>query len=615
MVRVVRRLTRGLTTPAEKANAVLRFVQDDVRYLAILFGESSYRPFPPDQVLRRRFGDCKDKSLLLVALLQQLGIKAEVALVHTAWKGHVRDLLPSPLAFDHAIFHVELPPRLESMPEMGGGSASDLPDRDGIKARAGNGFSLASAEAEFAPRQLWLDATATLQGGSFTHRFHGNFGCALVLAPGVTALQTIAPETAHDNEVAVRETYTVGSMSRPVRLDVVTTYRGGVADFYRLYRQLVSPTQNIRQLTGYLARFYPKVHAEGPVTWTDDRQTDVLTARSHFVLPEFWTVDQSGQNRVAAIGGWPILERLPRPQTVDRTAPFALAYPQRVIDDIDVRLPKAWAWKPEQGAINDDTFRFTYYSALQQRTGRIRYAWTTEADAVPADRIQSWIRKLTSVRERLGFGLTQNIRLAAALKQAGVVWPVLATLLLGGAAGLGLGLGLYRRWRRPRGADDEPPPIPVGSRTGIGGWLVVVALGVTFRPLANAYGLWPCLRLIDAHATWVARTDPASALHVSGFSALVLAEAFAGAAFLAWSGVLVVQFYRCKASLPRALATYLIVVAAWTVAHAAWYGGYPLATAKGMATNSSAVLGAIAVAAVWVPYLCFSRRVKATFVR
>ena len=48
----------------------LRMIQDNIRYASISTGPGSYRPHPSDLVLERNFGDCKDKSLLLVNLLR-----------------------------------------------------------------------------------------------------------------------------------------------------------------------------------------------------------------------------------------------------------------------------------------------------------------------------------------------------------------------------------------------------------------------------------------------------------------------------------------------------------------------------------------------------------------
>src|SRR5208282_5268181 len=63
---------------------VLQFVQDEVRYFAIEIGASSEKPADPSAVFSRRFGDCKDKSLLFVTILRALGIEAYPVLVNAA---------------------------------------------------------------------------------------------------------------------------------------------------------------------------------------------------------------------------------------------------------------------------------------------------------------------------------------------------------------------------------------------------------------------------------------------------------------------------------------------------------------------------------------------------
>jgi hypothetical protein len=53
-----------------------------LRYVAVELGVGAFRPRTPEQVWRQRFGDCKDKANLLVAVLAKLGIPAEFALVN-----------------------------------------------------------------------------------------------------------------------------------------------------------------------------------------------------------------------------------------------------------------------------------------------------------------------------------------------------------------------------------------------------------------------------------------------------------------------------------------------------------------------------------------------------
>ena len=51
-------------------------MQDEVRYLGLENGISAYKPSSPNKVYNQRFGDCKDKSLLLVTMLNQMNIEA-----------------------------------------------------------------------------------------------------------------------------------------------------------------------------------------------------------------------------------------------------------------------------------------------------------------------------------------------------------------------------------------------------------------------------------------------------------------------------------------------------------------------------------------------------------
>src|SRR5207248_3294814 len=97
------RLAReGADEPA-RALPALRFVQDDVRYLGIEIGPSSHRPHPPAAVLDQRFGDCKDKSLLLVTLLRALGVEAWPVLLHTSLGRALDEWLPTAVAFNHVV--------------------------------------------------------------------------------------------------------------------------------------------------------------------------------------------------------------------------------------------------------------------------------------------------------------------------------------------------------------------------------------------------------------------------------------------------------------------------------------------------------------------------------
>jgi transglutaminase-like putative cysteine protease len=76
-------ITQACTTPVEKVKAIYRWVQDKIKYVAIEDGDNGFVPQDATTVIARRYGDCKDKSSLITALLQSVGEKASLACLGT----------------------------------------------------------------------------------------------------------------------------------------------------------------------------------------------------------------------------------------------------------------------------------------------------------------------------------------------------------------------------------------------------------------------------------------------------------------------------------------------------------------------------------------------------
>ncbi|HXU30317.1 MAG TPA: DUF3857 domain-containing protein, partial [Thermoanaerobaculia bacterium] len=112
--RVVRALGPTATKQAKLA-ALARYAQRDVRYVAIEVGVGGYKPHAPAEAIGKKYGDCKDKAVLLVDLLAAAGIEAYPVLIRLDRFGRIDRDFPSPFDFNHAIVAVpvtglDLPP-------------------------------------------------------------------------------------------------------------------------------------------------------------------------------------------------------------------------------------------------------------------------------------------------------------------------------------------------------------------------------------------------------------------------------------------------------------------------------------------------------------------------
>ena len=134
-----------------------------MRYTGIEFGQAKLQPQPPSEVLKRHYGDCKDKASLLVSMLRASGIPADLALLNAGPGKDVTPDLPGMNQFDHAIVYVP--------PTSAGGHG------------------------------LWIDATAEFtRVGDLPYGDQGRL--ALVIEQGAKEL-TLTPEARPEDSVLV----------------------------------------------------------------------------------------------------------------------------------------------------------------------------------------------------------------------------------------------------------------------------------------------------------------------------------------------------------------------------------------------------------------------------
>lgn len=115
----------------ETVNLFLARLGEDVRYTGVELGEGSLIPRKPAETLKRRFGDCKDKAVLLTAMLRASDIPAYVALLN-AGEGDkdVEEALPGLGTFNHAIVVVPGTPPVWIDPTDRFARAGELPVAD-----------------------------------------------------------------------------------------------------------------------------------------------------------------------------------------------------------------------------------------------------------------------------------------------------------------------------------------------------------------------------------------------------------------------------------------------------------------------------------------------------
>lgn len=94
-------------TNKQKVQTVFNFMQKNIRYIGAHVNRGGYRPHAASEVLEQAYGDCKDQSVLIIALLKQAGIDAFPAMINTYPGAKLNEKLPA-LNFNHMITYVPL---------------------------------------------------------------------------------------------------------------------------------------------------------------------------------------------------------------------------------------------------------------------------------------------------------------------------------------------------------------------------------------------------------------------------------------------------------------------------------------------------------------------------
>lgn len=150
---------------------------------------------------------------------------------------------------------------------------------------------------------------------------------------------------------------------------------------------------------------------------------------------------------------------------------------------------------------------------------------------------------------------------------------------------------------------------------GIGGWLILVAIGIVMGPIVLLVTTLPLLFDLLAIENWNVLTNPNSKSYIPYFVELVTGEMLANALMFIASLWLAVLFFTKHRWFARVYIVYVLVSALILVIDTYLVSivlpDMPIwdeETVRGFFRSAIAIC-------IWVPYMLVSRRVKNTFIR
>lgn len=317
----IARIRAATPDPKARAALALQLVEDKVRYVFLAMNNGGYVPADADQTWSRRYGDCKGKSVLLLALLHGLGIEARPVVVNTTAGDGMDARLPMAQAFEHVL-----------------------------------------VEATIGGHTYWLDGTR-LGDRSLDHLHVPYYHWGLPLEPqGAELVQMVpAPLTSPLSETAISVDARTG-VARPVPFHVDAALHDYTAVMMQQRLADLTPPQLDAGLRAFWSRQYDFVTIKSvAATYDEKNEVERLTMDGTARLE--WS---GGQYAPVGLGvGYDAdFERQPGPH---QDAPYAVPYPIYDSNTVTIKLPNGGQGFSVSGTDIDKTLAGIEY----QRHARI----------------------------------------------------------------------------------------------------------------------------------------------------------------------------------------------------------------------------------------------------
>ena len=407
--------------------AIVDIVQNEVRYMGVEIGTYSQKANSPEKVYNQRYGDCKDKALLLVSMLRSVGIKADMAYVNTIKRKHIEEDYPSPNSFNHSI-----------------------------------------AVAHLYNKDIWVDATHSNQGGSGINIYCPDYGSAMVLHPPSNNL-TIIPQQ-NQGKIQYFEDYETNDLAKPVSFTVRTIYTLSKADEIRNTLANSSTSEIESDYIDYYSKIYPHLEKGDSIQIIDNKQENRFETIEKYIIPGFFEYDSVNKNYVVEFYASMISNMLPLVEH-NQQFPISLKYPYDLEYSVNLHAPMNW----HVGRTTDDISRNAYHLSRTITTAgdvlTLKYEFSLLKNNIPKEEIAQYEKdrkKITS--DYLSYSFTHTPDLQVEESDTNAFAWIMAIITIGLC--ITFGLRIYKTYTvnelYPRYA---PKPL--------GGWLIVSLMAIS----------------------------------------------------------------------------------------------------------------------------------------
>lgn len=558
-------ITGVSSDPTVQITSIIDFVQKYIRYSGDEGGIYSHIPRTPDIVLKNRFGDCKEKSVLLNELLRLIHIDAHPVLIHTVLREKTPEQVPGIRCFNHC-----------------------------ISSFTHNG------------RLYFIDPTISYQMGSFKQRILPSYGKGMILDEKANDFTTIPLDLS--SQTTVLEEFE-NTDSADTKLKVTSTFRGSDADDMRYYFL----TSSLNEIQDAYKKFYIKysdrIDVIDTISFVDDPATNEVTTIEQYLLKDFWSADNSLRSPKIKKDFMPysLNSRLVYGDEPMRKNPLRLDYPFNYTQIITIKHKTGWDIRSDLKEENNRFFNYSYSKKVEGNTLKLLYNYSNLTDVIESHDYTNYRAKMDFVNHNIVMSVEET---PFQKENTGFNWLLLFSILSG------LVLASIAIWHLNNYSLKSNFE---NKHASIGGWLILVGLGLLITPLnylVTIYNIWDAQK--DTNYLYYYFNEESDFFApLKGYYTLF--SNFFDVFMLVYAVFLVTIFFQKRASFRIHYVCFKLIAIFFLIIHIVIiYQGYSdesssMEDRRELTRKTAALAGGFVTCCIWIPYVWFSERSRHTF--
>ncbi|MBK8365942.1 MAG: DUF3857 domain-containing protein [Bacteroidetes bacterium] len=564
---IIDSIVKSSSDVESQITSIVEFVQTHIRYSGNENGIYSHVPRSPEYVLKNRFGDCKEKSGLLNALLRMINIESYPVLINTYMGTKLSEEVPSINAFDHCI----------------------------------SGFY-------YKDKLYFIDPTISYQRGNFKLRILPTYEIGMILDNKEDPFTLIPIDKTSKNEM-LEEIVIVEDGD--ARLKATCVYTGVNADDIRYYFL----TNSIYDIQESYQKFYTKFSKEVEVLDTvkiiDESEINKVTTIEYYLLKKLWSVKDSSSSKSITQDFMPyaLNAKLNYGNENTRKDPLKIAFPYFHTHTITVTKESGWNVDEKTVEENNNFFNYSYAYRTHDDVLELVYSYNANTGVIYPTDYKEYKEKMDIINYNMLFTAEEKPLTTGIV---GFNWPLLSALL--GAFILSCILFWYL-YKRPFTTEYGVDHFQYSS---ISGWLILLGIGITLNPLSLLYALYSEYSTEMGVNYMVYFFDPESSYFapVRGYYAFFVAVV--NTCVFVFSVLILVMFYQKKTQFRLYFVIFrgfnsVFIIVNLIILYSFYGDSTDIAERQTLSKETTSMIKVVVQACIWIPYVWFSERSRYTF--